>query len=316
MAKPRIFISSTFFDLRQIRVELDRFIENMGYEPIRNEEGDIPYGKDHELQDYCYKEIDNIDILISIIGSRYGSKSNDNDDTSSVSQKELKTAIERNKQVFIFIDKNVLTEFETYELNKENKDVSYKYVDDVKIYNFIEEIKHLRLNNNIHAFETTEDITRYLKEQFAGLFKQYILDAEKNREQEIIRDINDTAKVLKDLVDYLKADKNGSEEDIKNIIKVNHPLVARLKKIINIPYNFYIEGVVDLNSLLYARGYRRVGETMTWEKIVKNEKETLIISEHLFKKGNLVYVKPDKWLDDYVIYNKVELDNPSIDLPF
>ena len=43
MAKPRVFISSTFYDLRQIRVELDKFIEGLGYEPVRNEEGDIPF---------------------------------------------------------------------------------------------------------------------------------------------------------------------------------------------------------------------------------------------------------------------------------
>lgn len=45
MAKPRVFISSTFYDLRTVRLELDKFIESIGYEPIRNEEGDIPYGK-------------------------------------------------------------------------------------------------------------------------------------------------------------------------------------------------------------------------------------------------------------------------------
>ena len=48
MAKPRVFISSTFYDLRQIRIELDKFLESMGYEPVRNEEGDIPYGKEDE----------------------------------------------------------------------------------------------------------------------------------------------------------------------------------------------------------------------------------------------------------------------------
>lgn len=73
MAKLRIFISYTFYNLRQIRVELDKFIENLGYEPVRNEEGDILYGKEEALQNYCYKEISNIDILILIIGSRYGS---------------------------------------------------------------------------------------------------------------------------------------------------------------------------------------------------------------------------------------------------
>jgi lysophospholipid acyltransferase (LPLAT)-like uncharacterized protein len=38
MAKPRVFISSTFFDLRQIREEL----EEMGYDPVRHETGAIP----------------------------------------------------------------------------------------------------------------------------------------------------------------------------------------------------------------------------------------------------------------------------------
>ena len=52
MARPRIFISSTFYDLRQIRSELDKFITNLGYEPVRNEEGDIPYDKDEEIQKY------------------------------------------------------------------------------------------------------------------------------------------------------------------------------------------------------------------------------------------------------------------------
>ena len=55
MAKPRVFISSTFYDLRQIRVELDKFIEGLGYEPVRNEEGDSPFlGKEKSLN---FKEV-------------------------------------------------------------------------------------------------------------------------------------------------------------------------------------------------------------------------------------------------------------------
>ena len=79
MAKPRIFISSTFYDLKYIRTEIDQFLENLGYQPIRNEEGDIPYGKDDALEEYCYKEIQNIDILISIIGGRFGTESKSKD---------------------------------------------------------------------------------------------------------------------------------------------------------------------------------------------------------------------------------------------
>lgn len=37
MAKPRVFISSTFYDLKQIRADLDNFILGLGYDVVRNE---------------------------------------------------------------------------------------------------------------------------------------------------------------------------------------------------------------------------------------------------------------------------------------
>jgi hypothetical protein len=323
MAKPRIFISSTFYDLKQIRVELDRFIEGLGYEPVRNEEGDIPYGKDEELQQYCYKEIDNVDILISIIGSRYGSPASGNGEREySISQKELKTALNANKQVFVFIDKNVDVEYETYKLNK-GKEICYKYVDNEEIYKFIEEIRALPHNNNIKAFETAQDITSYLKEQFAGLFKQFILDDVRRKEQMVLNDIRDTAKVLHDLVDYLKEESKGNKEDIQNIIKVNHPLVAKLKSALGIPYNFYIEGEDDLNTLLNARSFTedKQNEERWVNNRAKDKKIILTISKKdIFEGGKLKYVKPGGWNDDWVTVKEEPITNPFdpfvSDLPF
>ena len=129
MAKPRIFISSTFYDLRQIRSDIDIFIETLGYEAIRNEEGDIPYDKEEALEEYCYNEIKSIDILISIIGGRFGTEVKQN--AYSISQTELRKALKEKKQVYIFIDKNVLSEYETYRLNKDKEDIKYKFVDNL-----------------------------------------------------------------------------------------------------------------------------------------------------------------------------------------
>lgn len=75
MAKPRVFISSTYFDLKNIRADLERFIKSQGYEPVLNERGHIAYGTKEKLEEYCYKEIQISDILISIVGGRYGSQS-------------------------------------------------------------------------------------------------------------------------------------------------------------------------------------------------------------------------------------------------
>lgn len=302
MAKPRIFISSTFYDLRQIRSELDKFIMNLGYEPIRNEEGDIPYGKEEELQKYCYREIENVDILISIIGNRYGSPAvtDDKEKEYSVTQREIKTAYERNKQVYIFIDKNVLTEYETYLLNKKNKDITYKYVDNKNIYKFIEEVKSWSHNNNIKDFETADDITKYLKEQFAGLFKQYMDDRSKVEEILDIKDIKETAKTLHELVDFLREDTKGKDEEISRIIRIDHPLVGRLKKLLDVPYNFYIEGENDLRALLNARGYHPTDEKGVWTGGLNKENNKLTISMDLFDNGQLKYIRHDEWQDEYI----------------
>ena len=89
MAKPRIFISSTFYDLKQIRTDLDNFIKGLGYDVVRNEQGGIPYGTNENLEDYCYSEIASVDILVAIIGGRFGSTSKD--EKYSISNEEIKS---------------------------------------------------------------------------------------------------------------------------------------------------------------------------------------------------------------------------------
>ncbi len=100
MAKPRIFISSTFYDFKQIRTDIDILIRDLGYEAVRNETGDIPHGMEKKLDEYCYKEIDNVDILVAIIGGRFGSTSSKEE--YSITQMEIQEAIKKNKPVFIF----------------------------------------------------------------------------------------------------------------------------------------------------------------------------------------------------------------------
>lgn len=323
MAKPRIFISSTFYDLRQVRSDLDQFIESLGYEPIRNEEGDIPYGKEEELEVYCYKEIKMCDILVCIIGNKYGSESKS--EHYSITQKELKTAIEEKKQVYIFIDKSVLLEYEIYILNKNVSGMSYKYVDNPKIYTFIEEIKKLRINNNIKSFETTQEITTYLREQLAGLFKRFLDDQNKVREINAINQLEKTSQTLNQLVALL-AEKNESQsERLNEILMINNPLVSLIQEKLNIPYNFYIYGLKDLKGLLKARSFsldtnQSFEGFYFWSKNLKNEdkKCCLKISKTLFDENeHLQYINKNDWKEEYFEY--YEEDIPVFnndDLPF
>lgn len=81
MAKPRVLISSTFYDLRQMRADIDQFLKGPGHDAIHNEQGSIPYGKDERLEEQCIQEVRQSDILISIIRGRFGSESKDDRQT-------------------------------------------------------------------------------------------------------------------------------------------------------------------------------------------------------------------------------------------
>ncbi|KAA6323691.1 hypothetical protein EZS27_026893 [termite gut metagenome] len=323
MAKPKIFISSTFYDLKQIRSDIDSFIESLGYDAIRNEEGDIPYNRDVPLENSCCKEIQSVDILVSIIGGRFGTESKRN--SSSISQTELRTALDANKQVYIFIEKSVLTEYEIYLLNKENNEMAYRYVDDKRIHQFIEEIKNLNVNNNIKGFETASDITKYLKEQFAGLFQRFLEEQTKIKEINLIDRLDRTAKTLDKLVTYLSDENKDKAEEVNKILMINHPLIESLRTSLKIPYNFYIIGFDDLKCLLDARGFI-INDTLPWNFDFiwikhfenKNKRWVLTISTTLFDNENrLKFFKKQDWDECWVTFKEETVrTTDDDDLPF
>ena len=320
MAKPRVFISSTFYDLRSIRLELDKFLTNIGYESVRNEEGDIAYGSTESLENYCYKEISNVDILISIIGNRFGTPS-EGDKERSISNIELRTAIEQKKHVFIFIEKSVFIEYGTYLLNEEKENIEYKYVDSTNIYKFIKEIKSLHNNNNIKDFENVDDITSYLREQFAGLMKNFFVQEQRMYETNLIKGINETAKTLKELVDYLQDTNEGKEKELKEIIKTSHPIIGELKRILQIPYKFYIEDFNDLKDILGARKFRQSiidkKEIYVFSRHFENNNvtEKLKIKKDIFDENlNLKFYRPSEWNSDFITLETEKIEEN--DLPF
>lgn len=310
MAKPRIFISSTYYDLKQTREDLADFVQSLGYEAVRNEEGNIPYGKERKLEDYCYKEVQNVDIFISILGGRFGTESQNS--KYSISNEELRTALRLNKQVYICIEKNVHSEYETYALNKENNNIHYRYVENPKIYQFIGELKGLTSNNNIMAFDTSADIKAYLKEQFAGLFHSFLTEQVKAKEIDLAVRLENTSKTLEHLVDYLKETNEDKEDGISKLLKTNHPFVNHLEEALNLNFNFWVDNLDELKNMLSSMGWQyaendnndtsiqnylwTLPENFPWE----SAKELRVSKELFDEDGNLKDVKTSEWLSNYI----------------
>ncbi|NUG71970.1 DUF4062 domain-containing protein, partial [Acinetobacter bereziniae] len=250
---------STYYDLRNIRTDLERYIKERNFEPILNERGHIAYSSQARLEEYCYREIDNCDILISIIGGRFGSQAHESGGYS-ISQKELQTALDKGKQVYIFVDKAVLHEYKTYEHNKDNEELiklmKFSAVNDIKIYKFLDEVFSLPINNQYTGFETSNEIIQYLQEQWASLFQSLLSDVAKQKDIKLIEELKDTAKTLKQLVTYLANEKEKGSEAIREILFANHPVFNAVKNAINTNIRIYFTNEEELNKLLSAFGYQ------------------------------------------------------------
>ncbi len=329
MAKPRVFVSSTFYDLKHIRNDLERFIKEMGYEAILNERGHIPYGKEKKLEEYCYKEIAISDILVSILGGRFGSSSLRNN--NSITQNELRKALEEGKQVYIFIDKNVYNEYYIWSKNKEVEDFKLTYADDRKVFEFIEEVYNLPRNNTIFSFESSGDIIKYLKEQWAGLFQQFLTEAKKKEEANLAKDLKSQIETLEKLTRYLKEENKSNGEAINKILFLNNPLLKKIKKILEIKYNIIFENLTELNNLLEANNFLKVSkdqwdspEYMEWTErhwLDNSECNILKIKKDLFdNKGNLKPSILENWKEEYVSYKEIVSTSLSLetddDFPF
>lgn len=185
MARPRVFVSSTYYDLKHLRSSIENFIESMGYEPVLSEKDNIAFTPDAPLDESCYREARNSDVYVLIVGGRYGSEISAQkrdsptpkqffDRYESITKHEYLSAVERGIPIYILIDAAVDAEYQTYQKNKGNERVHYAHVDSVNVFLLIEEIRQRKQNNPVKLFSKYSEIEGWLKEQWAGLFREFI----------------------------------------------------------------------------------------------------------------------------------------------
>ncbi|WP_304350761.1 DUF4062 domain-containing protein [Comamonas testosteroni] len=238
MAKPRVFVSSTYYDLKHIRASIEAFITSLGYEAILFENGDIPFHHEQPLDLSCYEAIEGAHIFVLIIGGRYGSaSSNGNDGASqgknpedrswefynSITVEEYKKAKEQDIPIYIFLEKGVSAEYLTYKENKDLPGIKYAHVDNVNIFKLIDSIYASNRNNLVREFDQVEHITSWLKIQWAGVFADIL---GKRKSEATLRDLSEQVKGLNQVVDSLrsyseaivrKIEPKNSEELIKKV---------------------------------------------------------------------------------------------------
>jgi hypothetical protein len=196
MATPKVFVSSTCYDLRYIRENIKYFIRTIGYEPILSEEGSVFYDPRIHVQDACIAEIPNCQLFILIIGGRFGSKFKDTDD--SVTNSEYREAVRLKIPIFALVEQSVYNDFYLYITNKNNDDIDetkikYPSSDSTKIFDFIDEVRSNTVNNALVPFRDFNDMESYLRQQWAGMMFSFL-----TKENEDSR-VADTLSMLRDM---------------------------------------------------------------------------------------------------------------------
>lgn len=209
MPKLKIFVSSTCYDLSIIREQLRKFILDFGYEPVMSDYNDVLYDPRNHTHTSCIKEIPYIDLIILIIGGRYGGKAvqsaldliNINElktfSTStkileskniSITQLEILKAVELKIPIFVFVDKAVMNDHLFYEMNKKNPNfldnVVFPSIEKketaIYIFEFINFLRHRGHNNSIFEYDSYEKIIDTIKKQWSNLFQRLLYENKAN----------------------------------------------------------------------------------------------------------------------------------------
>lgn len=180
MAVPKVFVSSTCFDLSEIRDQLNRFIRSYGFEPVLSEYGDVFYHPDLHTHESCIHEIVNCQLFILIIRGRFGGAYT-SDRTKSITNAEYDSARENNIPVFTYVRNAVLSNQHIYKGNRSKEFVSkieYPSIEKqeyaVDIFEFIDSVRRSPTNNALEGFENFIDIENHLRKQWAGMFFDFL----------------------------------------------------------------------------------------------------------------------------------------------
>ncbi len=165
MRRPAVFVSSTCYDLRQVRADLRAYLENAGFEPVLSEYSTFPVDPGAATIANCRKAVESrADIFVLIIGNRYGST---DEHGKSITNLEYLTARAKGIPVYVFAMRTVIELLPVWNANPggDFKNI----VDSPSLFEFVSAIRTSG-KTWVFSFDLAEDIVSTLRTQLAYLF--------------------------------------------------------------------------------------------------------------------------------------------------
>ncbi|MEW8626789.1 MAG: DUF4062 domain-containing protein [Candidatus Thiodiazotropha sp.] len=163
--KTSIFVSSTCYDLSQIRAAIYDFSNYIGFDPVMSEFESFPINPNENTVNNCLNAVKSrADIFLLIVGGRYGSIS---DTGKSITNLEFNEARAKGIPKYVFVKESILNLLPVW---KDNPDGNYSsVVDTPKLFEFISEFRDSG-EIWVFPFSTAQDIVNTLRTQLSYLF--------------------------------------------------------------------------------------------------------------------------------------------------
>lgn len=163
--QPSVLVSSTCYDLAQVRQDLKSFFESMGMIPIMSEFSSFPVNPNLDAIENCLAGVkEKADIFVLVVGGRYGSET---ENGKSVTNLEYLEAKVKGIPRYVFVQKPILTALSIWQKNRSGDFTGF--VDSSKLFEFVESLRDPK-ENWVFPFESAQDIIVTLRTQLAYLF--------------------------------------------------------------------------------------------------------------------------------------------------
>lgn len=171
---PSVFVSSTCYDLAEVRSALCQFLASMGLDPILSEHNSFPIDPGLNAVDNCLRVVeDHADIFVLLVGDRYGSVTREG---KSVTNLEYLRAKAKGIPLYVFIQQPLREAFEDWQRSHDRQ--LPDQTERARLFTFIGSLMNTEARW-IFSFRDTEEIQRTLRIQISQLF----VDALQHRAQ-------------------------------------------------------------------------------------------------------------------------------------
>lgn len=154
----KIFLSSTCYDLVDIRAELERFLKEKGHELLLSDRATFPIEIGVHRHDVCINNVQNCDLFILIVDGRFGAPYY-KDKNLSITWAEFNEALRTDRKIIPFVRKDIFNERQSYNHNlKKGNAFAPFFADTTRVFDLIGEIQSHEGGFWIEQFENSVEI--------------------------------------------------------------------------------------------------------------------------------------------------------------